>query len=141
VTLRLSLGPHPCKPFSLVTSPRLGLRHLRSIVLVINVVLLMYVVLLQVFIVLVFIMLLVFLLLPQILIMLCWCSSCYKCSCCLCSLSLSIFLDTTIVVYHVIVGVHHVVFPLFMVGIIPTLILSYKLKFSWRWMVVGYLWL
>jgi len=27
VTPRLSLGPHPCKPFALVVSPRLGLRQ------------------------------------------------------------------------------------------------------------------
>jgi len=27
VTLGLPLGPHPCNPFALVASPKLGLRH------------------------------------------------------------------------------------------------------------------
>ncbi len=91
---------------------------------------------------LLFFIMLVLILLLLMFIMLCCCSSCcYKCLCCLNSLSLLIFLHTTIVVHCVIVGTHHVGSPLFMVGIIPTFILSYKLKLSWRWMVVGCLWL
>jgi len=36
LTSGLPLGPQPCDPFALVASPKLGLRHLRIIIIIID---------------------------------------------------------------------------------------------------------